>query len=48
MNHIHKEDPIQKWVLCGIPVIFIVGSLMHFVYDWSGKVFIVGIFAPCQ
>lgn len=37
---------VRRWVLLGIPIIFIVGSLMHFVYDWSGNLKIVGIFAP--
>lgn len=36
----------QTWILLGIPIIFIIGSLMHFVYEWSGNSLIVGIFAP--
>lgn len=36
----------QSWFIIGIPIIFILGSLAHFAYDWSGKSIIVGIFAP--
>jgi hypothetical protein len=34
------------WILLGIPFIIVIGSMMHFVYDWSGNLTIVGIFAP--
>jgi len=37
---------VRNWILIGIPVLFVVGSLMHFAYGWSGKQAIVGIFAP--
>lgn len=40
------KDPAKGWILLGIAVISIIGSLMHFVYDWSGKATIVGIIAP--
>lgn len=40
------KDPASRWILLGIPVIFIFGSLMHFVYEWSGNLAVVGIFAP--
>jgi hypothetical protein len=40
------KDPIKRWILIGIPVIFIVGALMHFIYEWSGHLTIVGIIAP--
>lgn len=35
-----------SWILIGIPVLCIISSLMHFVYDWSGKLIIIGIIAP--
>lgn len=41
-----SRDPVKSWIILGIPVLFIVGSLMHFVYEWSGNSVIVGIFAP--
>lgn len=36
----------QRWILLGIPVLFIVGFFMHYIYEWSGNSTIVGIFAP--
>ena len=40
------QKSVQSWILSGIPIIFIIGSLMHFVYEWSGKSLIAGIFTP--
>lgn len=34
------------WFLLGTPVIFLLGSFMHFAYDLSGKSTLIGIFAP--
>lgn len=39
-------DPIKRWILFGIPLLFLLGSPMHFIYEWSGNLTIVGIFAP--
>ena len=36
----------KLWIIIGIPIIFLFGSLMHFAYDLSGQSPIVGIFAP--
>ena len=36
----------KLWIILGITIIFLFGSLMHFAYDWSGQLTIVGIFAP--
>lgn len=41
-----SSNPAQTWILLGIPVLLIVGCLMHFVYEWSGNSTIVGVFAP--
>ena len=41
-----SSNSAQTWIILGIPVLFIIGSLMHFAYDWSGESTIVGIFAP--
>jgi len=38
--------PDQKWILLGVPVLIVIGSLLHFAYDWSGNSTIVGLFAP--
>lgn len=36
----------EKWILAGIPVLFLVGSLVHFLYEFSGENPIVGLFSP--
>jgi hypothetical protein len=41
-----SADPIQSWILTGIPVLFLIGWVMHYVYEWSGNLILVGIFAP--
>ena len=35
--------PTEKWLIKGIPIIFFIGSLMHFLYDLSGKNIFVGL-----
>lgn len=37
---------VKNWILLGIPLLFVIGSFMHFAYDLSGESIIVGIFAP--
>jgi len=36
---------ILKWEISGIIFVFIVGALLHFVFEWSGGSRIVGLFA---
>lgn len=43
---ITSRNAAQHWILLGIPVLFIVGFFMHYIYEWSGNSTIVGIFAP--
>jgi len=45
-NPIISKDKAQDWILLGIPVLFIFGSLMHFIYEWSGNSAVIGVFAP--
>ena len=33
-------------ILLGIPVLYAFGSLTHFIYGWSGKALIAGVFTP--
>jgi hypothetical protein len=40
------ENRAKKYVLWGIPVLCAVVSLTHFIYGWSGKTLIAGIFTP--
>lgn len=37
--------PSQKWIIKGIFGLFLIGSLMHFLYDLSGKNVVVGLIA---
>ena len=36
----------QCYIILGIPVLFAVGTLFHFIYELSGENFFVGLFAP--
>lgn len=40
-----KNSP-ERWIILGIPILSIIGCIMHFVYQWSGKLLIIGVFAP--
>lgn len=39
-------NKIKKWEIAGIFWIIIVGSLLHFTYEWSNKSLIVALFSP--
>lgn len=36
----------KKYVVIGFFVVGILGTLFHFVYDWAGKLWLVGLFVP--
>jgi hypothetical protein len=36
----------EKWILLGIPALILIGFPMHYLYEWSGKLTIAGIFLP--
>ena len=36
---------LQYWEIAAIPVVFLLGSLLHFTYDWSGQKHWVGWFS---
>ena len=36
----------KKYVVIGFFVVGILGTLFHFVYDWSGQMWFVGLFVP--
>jgi len=44
-KNISKE---VKWLLLGIPVIFIASAIFHFVYGWTGNNKVVGMFFPAN
>jgi len=35
-----------KWLIFGVPIIFLVSALLHFVYEWTGNIKAVGLFFP--
>jgi len=43
---LQTKNPVRNWILWGIPALFIAGSIMHFVYEWSGNFILVGAIAP--
>lgn len=36
----------EKWIIIGIPILFLIGSFMHFLYDFTGGNLIIGAIAP--
>lgn len=40
------KDPLLKWMLLAIPVVFIVSGPLHFLFDWTRRSVIAGLFAP--
>jgi hypothetical protein len=44
MNYKKLSLP-EKWIIKGIPILFLVGTMMHFLYDLSGGSAVVGSFA---
>jgi hypothetical protein len=41
-----EKDLIKSWILSGIPIIIILAGAMHFIYDLSGSLPMVGLLAP--
>lgn len=41
-----ERGKLFKWSVLGFIWIVIVGALLHFVFEWTGKVPIVGLFVP--
>lgn len=39
-------SPQEKWILLGIPVLFLLGSGMHFLFQLSGNHPVIGLLAP--
>ena len=39
------KKPILKWELFGIIFVFLLGALLHFVFEWSGESRVVGAIA---
>ena len=39
------KNIVLRWELSGIIFVFLLGALMHFIFEWSGESRIVGLFA---
>ena len=39
------KNTVRKWELSGIIFVFLLGALLHFVFEWSGESKIVGLIA---
>ncbi|MFC2034491.1 DUF6512 family protein [Chloroflexota bacterium] len=39
------KETVLKWELSGIIFVFILGALLHFVFEWSGESKIIGLIA---
>lgn len=37
---------LKKFTILGIIFVSVIGTLLHFAYDWSGQNFFVGLFTP--
>ena len=35
-----------KWIVAGIPILFVIGAIMNFAYNLLGEKAVVGLFAP--
>jgi hypothetical protein len=45
-NTPQSDGRIRKWILLGIPVVFLLGGLTHFLYDFTGGNLLAGILRP--
>ena len=43
---IRKLSKPEQWILLGIPVLFLAGTLFHFLYDLSGQSKLIGAISP--
>lgn len=40
------RESVFLWEMAGIPFLICVGSLLHFVFDWTHQIPLVGVFSP--
>ena len=45
MNHNPNAQP-ERWILLGIPILFVVGSALHFAYGFLGELPLIGAVTP--
>jgi hypothetical protein len=42
----NDKGKVIGWCITGFFIIVILGSLFHFVYNWTGKAYLIGAFVP--
>ncbi len=42
----YQQSKMKKSILISIPILFIISGLMHFLYEFTGKLAIIGAIAP--
>ena len=45
-SYLTSKSKEAKWILYSVPFLFIIGSLFHFAYDFTGKNIVIGFFTP--
>ena len=45
-NCLASKSQESKWILYSVPFLFIIGSIFHFAYDFTGRNIIIGFFTP--
>lgn len=40
------QESVFIWEMSGIPFLILVGCIIHFVFDWTNRLPIIGIFSP--
>ena len=43
---LHSLSKPEKWIWSGIPALFFIGSVTHFLFELSGKNLFLGLFVP--
>ena len=43
---IHLNNQIKKTEFIGFIFVCVLGTVLHFVYDWTGEKYIIGLFVP--
>ncbi len=41
-----KLAPEEKWIIKGIPILFLIGAALHFLYNLTGEAAAVGLISP--
>lgn len=45
-ENLSSSDPARRWILAGMPVLILAGFPMHFIFEWTGRLSLIGALAP--